>query len=252
MLKPNEFKNKNDSLKPREQLMRSITASEVSDDALLAILLKTGTNGCDVVELARRLIDAFGSLRNLVNSDWRQIQERISCYNKINPAKRILGIGLVKSLELAAAFELGRRSNRMTFQDLRKKQIRTPSDAYDIFVNVAPTSCGTEIVYVLPLDSKNRPICEPIKISDGAISFVLIEPIIIFREAVRWNAKSIIVAHCHPSGDPTPSKEDVEVTEKLREGSNLLKISLLDHLVLGAPNSNEGSGFVSIEEFLRT
>ena len=249
MLKPNEFKNKNDSLKPREQLMRSIAASEVSDDALLAILLKTGSNGCHVVELARRLIDAFGSLRNLVNSDWRQIQERIACYNKSNTDKRILGIGLVKCLELAAAFELGRRGNRMTFQDLRKRQIRTPSDAYDIFFNTAPISCETEIVYVLPLDSKNRPICEPIKISDGSVSFALIEPIIVFREAVRWSAKSIIVAHSHPSGDPTPSKEDIEATLKLKEAAKILNVTLLDHLVLGTPNSNANSGYVSIEEY---
>ena len=252
MHKPNEFKNKNDSLKPREQLMRSIATSEVSDDALLAILLKTGSNGCDVVELARRLIDAFGSLKILVNSDWRQIQERISCYNKSNPERRILGIGLVKCLELAAAFELGRRGNRMTFQDLRKKQIRTPSDAYDILFNAVPISCETETVYVIPLDSKNRPICEPIRVSDGSVSFALVEPIIVFREAVRWSAKSIIVAHCHPSGDPTPSKEDIEATFKLKEAAKLLNISLLDHLVLGSPNSNERLGFVSIEEFSQT
>ena len=252
MHKPNKFKNKNDSLKPREQLMRSIVTSEVSDDALLAILLKTGSNGCDVVELARRLIDAFGSLKSLVNSDWRQIQERISCYNKSNSNRRILGIGLVKCLELAAAFELGRRGNRMTFQDLRKKQIRTPSDAYDILFNAVPVSCETETVYVMPLDSKNRPICEPIKVSDGSVSFALVEPIIVFREAVRWSAKSIIVAHCHPSGDPTPSKEDIEATFKLKESAKLLNISLLDHIVLGSPNSNERLGFVSIEEFSQT
>ena len=76
MSTPNNFKRKSDELKPREQLMRSASVSEVADDTLLAILLKTGSNGCDVTELSRRLISAFGSLKELVNSDWRLIDRK--------------------------------------------------------------------------------------------------------------------------------------------------------------------------------
>ena len=247
---PNDFKNKSGELKPREQLMRSASVANVSDDNLLAILLKTGTNGCDVLELSRRLIAAFGSLKELVNSDWRHIQKRIVTFNEKNPTRRILGVGLVKCLELAAAFELGKRGSRMTYQDLTKLQISNPHDAYAAFRDVIPVAEETESVFVLPLDSRNRPICVPIRVSVGSIGSAPLDPVVIFREAVRWSARSIVVAHTHPSGDPTPSTADVEATKKLKEAAKLLGVSLLDHLIIGSPESADGAGFVSIEELL--
>lgn len=250
MATPNDFKSKADELKPREQLMRSASVADVSDDTLLAILLKTGTNGCDVVELSRRLISAFGSLKNLVNSDWRQIQERIATYNKQNPSSRILGVGLVKCLELAAAFELGKRGGRMTYQDLTKLQIRTPDDAYSVFRDAIPVAEETEAVFVLPLDSKNRPICAPVRVSIGSVGSAPLDPVVVFREAVRWSARSIMVAHTHPSGDPRPSKRDIEATQQLKDAAKLLGVNFLDHLIIGSPNVNGGKGFVSVEEFV--
>ena len=246
MAKPNDFKGKDDDLKPRERLMRAASVDEVSDESLLAILLKTGAQGCDVIELSRRLISVFGSLKNLVNSDWRQIRERISAHNAGAPSCPIKGIGLVKCLELAAAFELGRRGGRLTHQDLSKIQIRTSEDAYRVFRNALPTAGETESVYVLPLDSRNRPICLPIRISDGSVGSSAIVPSVVFREAVRWSARSIVVAHNHPSGDPTPSAVDINATRTLREAAQTLGVRLLDHLVLGSPDSEDGAGFVSI------
>ena len=246
----NDFRGKSDELKPREQLMRASSSSDVSDDALLAILLKTGVSGCDVVELSRRLISAFGSLKHLVNSDWRQLQTRIADYNKENPSRRILGVGLVKCLELAAAFELGKRGSRQTYQDLTKTQIKMPADAYAVFSGAIPAVEGVESVFVLPLDSRNRPICAPIRVAIGAVGSATFDPGAIFREAVRWNARSVVVAHTHPSGDPRPSKEDIEATVRLKESAKVLGINLLDHLVLGSPNSADGNGFVSIEEYV--
>lgn len=246
MAKPNDFKSKDDDLKPRERLMRAASVEEVPDEALLAILLKTGTQGCDVVELSRRLISVFGSLKNLVNSDWRQIRERISAHNTESPSCPIKGVGLVKCLELAAAFELGRRGGRLTYQDLSKIQIRTPEDAYRIFRNALPTADETESVFVLPLDSRNRPLSVPVRVSGGTVGSSPIDPIVVFREAVRWGARSIVVAHNHPSGDPTPSSADVDVTKRLREVAESLGVRFLDHLVIGAPDSEDGAGFVSI------
>lgn len=247
---PNNFKRKSDELKPREQLMRSASVADVADDTLLAILLKTGSNGCDVVELSRRLISAFGSLKELVNSDWRQIQEKIACFNEQNPSRRILGVGLVKCLELAAAFELGKRGGRMTYQDLAKLQIRTPTDAYAVFRDAIPVAEESESVFVLPLDSRNRPICAPVRVSIGSVGSAPFDPVVIFREAVRWGARSIMVAHSHPSGDPNPSNGDVEATKQLKEAAKLLGVNFLDHLIIGAPDSADGAGFISVEEFL--
>ena len=250
MSTPNNFKRKSDELKPREQLMRSASVSEVADDTLLAILLKTGSNGCDVTELSRRLISAFGSLKELVNSDWRLIQKKIASFNEHNPSRRILGVGLVKCLELASAFELGKRGGRMTYQDLTKLQIRTPTDAYAAFRDAIPVAEELESVFVLPLDSKNRPICATGRVSIGSVGSVPFDPVVIFREAVRWSARSIMVAHTHPSGDPNPSKGDVEATKQLKDAARLLGVNFLDHLIIGAPDSAGGAGFVSIEEFL--
>lgn len=99
---------------PREQFKRTDNPREVPDETLVAILLRTGTHGCDVKELAHRLIGAFGSLRVLVSSDWRSILARVKEYNKANPGSRLTGFGEVKCLELAAAFELGRRRQRLS------------------------------------------------------------------------------------------------------------------------------------------
>lgn len=249
-MKNNDFQGKSDELKPREQMMRAASVSDVSDDSLLAILLKTGVCGCDVVELSRRMISAFGSLKQLVNSDWRQLQERIAAYNEQNPSRRILGVGLVKCLELAAAFELGKRGARLTYQDLTKMQIKTPADAYAVFAEAASKADGVEAVFVLPLDSRNRPICTPIRVTTGAVGSAMIDSVAIFREAVRWNARSIVIAHTHPSGDPQPSKEDVKATLQLKDAAKVVGVNFLDHLVIGAPDSADGEGFFSIEEYV--
>ena len=108
-MEKNDFKALPDELKPREQLRRAASPRDVSEESLLAILLKTGANGCDVVELARRLLKAFGSLHALVRADGRRLERTIKDYNRSHPEKRILGIGPVKALELTAAFELVRR-----------------------------------------------------------------------------------------------------------------------------------------------
>ncbi len=101
----NNFENLPSELLPRDLMERAADPSTIPDEALLSIVLKTGAAGCDVRELSRRLLDAFGSLNKLISSDWRDIEERIKKHNKDYPDRPILGIGRVKCLELAAAFE---------------------------------------------------------------------------------------------------------------------------------------------------
>lgn len=242
----NNFKAKDGELMPREKMIRAADPKDVEDAALLAVLLKTGVNGCDVSELARRLISAFGSLKGLVDSDWRRIERRIYEYNKQHPENPVKGVGRVKCLELAAAFELGRRGSRLSHQDLAQICVNSPNDAYALFKESVVVAEGQENMYVLPLDVKRRPMCVPFKVSIGTSDYTPVVARDIFRKAISWGASSVVIAHNHPSGDPTPSCEDFEVTVKLQSAASLVDITLVDHLVLGSPESAGGLGYVSI------
>lgn len=129
----NNFEDLPSELLPRDLMERAADPSTIPDEALLSIILKTGAAGCDVRELSRRLLDAFGSLNRLISSDWRDIEERIKKHNKDYPRRPILGIGRVKCLELAAAFEMGRRANRMSPEEMRKSSVMTPDDGFRLF-----------------------------------------------------------------------------------------------------------------------
>jgi len=243
----NDFKKIADELKPREQMRRFASAADLRDEALLAILLRTGAPGCDVLELSKRLISAFGSLGEFVRADWRTLRLRIKEYNVAHPDKRILGIGAVKQMELAAAFELVRRGYEMKPDDVTRLHIGTSDEAYLVFRKSLNPGDDKENLLVLLLDHRNHPICEPIKMSRGTQDMALVDPRDILKEAIRWGAKRIIIAHNHPSGDPTPSEEDLSVTQKLEEATKLIGLKFVDHLVLGAPSSVKGTGFISIK-----
>ena len=129
----NDFKKLSDRVKPREQLRDAVSPAELKSEALLAILLKTGTAGCNVLETARRMVDAFGSVMELVRSDWRTLAARIKEYNVEHAERPIKGVGPVKLLELAASFELVRRGYEPAADDIRNRTISRPEDAYEIF-----------------------------------------------------------------------------------------------------------------------
>ena len=233
---------------PREQMMNAASPRDVSSDSLLAILLKTGAPGCDVVELSRRLISAFGSLDQLVRSDWRTIGNIIKAHNKANPEKRVLGVGKVKMLELAAAFELVRRVYDKKTDDVRTAVVRTPDDAYRVLTSVVGAWDDQERFFVLPLDKRHHPLSDPKVVAIGRADTVQVHPRDVFKDAIKWGAYTIIVAHNHPTGDPTPSVEDGVLTKRLIEVGKTCGIPLMDHLVVGTPDSADGRGFVSIRE----
>lgn len=243
----NDFKKIADELKPREQMRRFASASDLRDEALLAILLRTGAPGCDVVELSKRLISAFGSLGEFVRADWRTLRLRIKEYNVAHPDKRILGIGAVKQMELAAAFELVRRGYEMKPDDVTRLHVGTSDEAYRVFRKSLIPGDDKENLLVLLLDHRNHPICEPIKMFRGTQDMALIDTRDVLKEAIRWGAKRIAIAHNHPSGDPTPSSEDHAATLKLEETAKLIGLSLVDHLVIGHPESANGRGFISLK-----
>lgn len=220
-------------LLPREQMLNAVRAEEVPSEALLAILLKTGAPGCDVCELSRRLLDCFGSVAALVRCDWRTLAEKVREYNRQNPLRQISGLGEVKTLELAAAFELVRRGYEYSEEDVRKVVVNSPSVAADLFWRQIRGWEEQENFLVLLLDSARHPLACPICLVRGTLDSATVHPREVFREAVRWGAHSVIVAHNHPSGVLKPSKQDVELTAHLCECSKLMKIPLIDHLILG-------------------
>lgn len=233
-------------MRPREKMLRCSDSSELSDEDLLSLVLKTGTCGCDVWELSHRMLAAFHSLHEFVRADVRTMQARIKCYNLRCPDRAIHGVGVAKLLAIQAAFELVKRANRIEEGELRSKNLRSSSAAYQVFSRVVSEHPEQEHFFVLPMDSEFHPLCDPIAITKGTADHTIVHPRDVFREAIRWNAHSIIVAHNHPCGDPTPSDEDIEITRRLIEVGNMHAIPLLDHLVLGSTSSADGKGFVSV------
>ncbi len=228
----NGFKNLVAELKPREKIERMGSASSASAAELLAIILKTGTAGCDVMELSRRLIDAFGGVEALVRTDYNSLKSGVAEYNRNNPQRKILGFGRVKLLELTAAFELARRGYAAR-KDV-KNPILSSEDAAAAFRAVLATDSQRETFWALPLDVKKRPLADAQVVSLGTANGVAFHPRDVFAMAVKWNATGIVVAHNHPSGSPSPSKRDDVLTQGLYEAGKVMGIPLLDHIILGS------------------
>ena len=227
----NNFKERVAELKPRERIETAGSASVASAVELLAVILKTGAAGCDVMELSRRLIDAFGGVEELVRTDLNTLKSGVARYNKANPDRKVLGLGRVKMLELAAAFELARRGYARK-RNL-KKPVRSSADAVEVFRGVMKIDAEREMFLALPLDSKKRPLADAQVISIGTANGVSVHPRDVFATAVRWNASAIVVAHNHPSGDASPSNRDDELTRGFDVAGKMMGIPLVDHIILG-------------------
>lgn len=227
---PNAFKSRAVELKPREKIEQAGSAAVATPAELLAVILKTGTAGCDVAELANRLIDAFGGVRSLVKSDLNTLRNGIAAYNKTHPSRRIAGMGRVKILELAAAFELARRGYAADASS--GAALSTSALAAETFRAAMRERPGKESFWVLPVDVKNRPLSVPQTVAVGTVSGVNIHPRDVFSAAVKWNAYAVIVAHNHPSGCTEPSKKDAELTASLCKAGEMMGIPLLDHIIV--------------------
>ncbi|MBQ7233920.1 MAG: JAB domain-containing protein [Kiritimatiellae bacterium] len=131
------------------------------------------------------------------------------------------------------------------------KSIDSPADAAALFRAAQPKEQREERVFVLPLDAHGKALAKPILVSVGSEDgTAVIDPGAVFRAAFKAGAEEIIVAHNHPSGDPSPSKADREATEKLKAGARLVGLELLDHIILGVPESADGLGYVSMAELM--
>lgn len=229
----NNFQNLADELKPREQMASLPSVTMMSSSSLLAIMLGHGVNGINVLELSNRLITAFGSATELAKADWRMVIERVRAYNEEHPEAPVKGIGKVRAQTLCAAFEFVRRAYDAQGEDFKKKPVTSADIAYDLFKRALPPDTKQEIFFVLPLDAKDRPLSLPIPATKGVVDQAPVHAREILKHAISWGAKSIIVAHNHPTGDSTPSEEDAAVTAQLKSAAEIVSIPLKAHLVLG-------------------
>jgi DNA repair protein RadC len=210
--------------RPRERL-QNYGPGALSTSELLAIILRTGVGGQNVLALATGLLAHFHGLGGLARASLPEL-----CQQK--------GLGLAKACQLKAALELGRRMLIASPED--RPQVRSPEDAANLIL-LEMTFLEQEHLRVILLDTKNY-VQSINTVYQGNVNTALIRVSEVFREAVRSNAPSLIVAHNHPSGDPTPSPEDVHVTEQIVKAGNLLDIDVLDHLIIG------GQRYISLKE----
>lgn len=201
--------------RPRERLVRR-GASSLSNQELIAILLRTGTKQESVLHLANRVLNYFEQIQELKNASIEEITA-------------VKGIGQAKAVQLLAAVELGKRLSQQKTDD--KFTIRSPKDAAT-YLMADMTSLNQEHFVTLFLNVKNQ-ILHKQTIFIGSLNASIVHPREIFREAVKRSAASIICAHNHPSGNPAPSTEDIDVTKRLFEAGQLMGIELLDHVIIG-------------------
>jgi len=201
--------------RPRERLIRQ-GAKSLSNQELIAILLRTGTKQESVLHLANRVLTYFEQLHELKTAT-------------IEEMTAVKGIGEAKGVQLLAAIELGRRLAQQ--QTDGKFTVRSPKDAAT-YLMADMTSLKQENFVVLFMNVKNQVIHRQ-TIFIGSLNASIVHPREIFREAVKRSAASIICAHNHPSGNPAPSPEDIEVTKRLQEAGHIMGIELLDHVIIG-------------------
>ncbi len=200
---------------PRERL-RDAGPAALSDAELLAILLRVGVSGTNVVQLAQQLLSEHKGWSGLLRADYHELCRR-------------RGVGEAKAATLKAALEIGRRLLLAGLDE--RPQIRSPGDVANLLL-LEMSHLEQEQLRAVLLDTKNR-VQEIATIYVGSVNSAQVRVGEVFRDAIRRNSAAIIVAHNHPSGDPTPSPEDILVTRQIVEAGKLLDIDVLDHLVIG-------------------
>jgi DNA repair protein RadC len=212
--------------RPREKLL-SRGPQALSDAELLALILRTGdaASKMSALDHARLLLSRFNSLRDLAAATSAELQE-------------IKGIGQAKAAELQAVFEIARRFGE---QRLRPgDRYTSPEEVYRHFLPRLRDH-KREVFLALLLDSKNRLLRE-VQISEGSLTASIVHPREVFAAVVRDSAAAVLLVHNHPSGDPTPSREDREISLRLKEAGELMGVRVLDHIIIG------DEGYVSLAD----
>lgn len=202
--------------KPRERL-RDCGAEALADAELLAILLRVGVAGASVVQLAQQLLHDFNGWRGLQRAGFQDLMGHH-------------GMGEAKAAQLKAALEIGRRLALLSYEE--RTQIKSPADVAQL-MQIEMSHLDQEHLRAICVDTKNR-VQKVHTIYIGSLNASLVRVGEVFKEAIKLNSAALIIVHNHPSGDPTPSPEDVLVTRQIVEAGKLLDIDVLDHLIIGA------------------
>jgi DNA repair protein RadC len=219
------------SERPRERL-RERGPDSLTHGELVAILIRTGVKGTNVVDIGRQLVSRHGSLNSLARASWQELAQAP-------------GIGPDKAVTLVAAFSLARR----LVEELHGAAplLDTP----DAVANRMREDCRlrtAEVFQVLLLNTRRRLLGDPVKIADGTLDTILVHPREVFKPAIAANAAALVLVHNHPSGDPSPSEADIKVTRDLIRAGQLLKIEVLDHVILGRATADKPKDFASLRE----
>ncbi len=219
-----------DSERPRERLVAN-GADALSTTELIAILLRTGMKGVSAIDVARNLLQKFGTLDHLSRAS-------------LDDLRKVKGIGRDKAIALKSAFTLARRM---------AQEIRAEGPSLDNPIAVADLlrednrAYNVEHFQVVVLNTRRKLISVE-KISQGTLDTILVHPREVFKSAIAAGASAIVLVHNHPSGDPTPSEADIKVTRDLIRAGQLLKIEVLDHVILGRITQERSRDYVSLRE----
>ena len=206
-----------ESERPRERLINH-GAKALSDAELIAILVRTGTKGENVLDVSRKLLSRANGLRGLKRLTVDELKEK-------NP-----GIGTVKACEIMAVIELGRRFAALPETEQRIR-ISNPDDIYN-YVHYEMESLDHEELWVINLDIRHCVVSTD-HLYSGSLNSSTVRIAEVFRTAIVKKLAAIVMVHNHPSGDPMPSAADISVTKTVQSAGNLLEIHLIDHLIIG-------------------
>ena len=218
------------SERPRERLA-ALGADALSHAELIAILLRTGLKGANAVEVGKQLLQKFGTLQSLAQASVVDLQ-------------KVKGIGRDKAVTLVAAFALARKMAA----DLRTESpiLEAPAAIVDL-LREDNRLLQVETFQVILLNTRHR-LIRVEQISQGTLDTILVHPREVFKAAIAANAAALVLAHNHPSGDPTPSEADIKVTRDLIRAGQLLKIDVLDHIIIGRATRERPKDYASLRE----
>lgn len=204
--------------RPYEKCM-NLGPTVLSDAELLSVIIRTGTKGEKALDLSKKILNHSENNRGLLG------MMHLSTYELM----QLKGIGKVKAIQITCIVELSRRIAKTTA--FKGFKLTSPSSVADYFMEDMRHEEREQLILLL-MNGKNKLLHETI-LSRGTVNASLVSPREIFIEALRYQAVSVMLIHNHPSGDPTPSKEDILVTRRVKEAGNLIGISLIDHIIIG-------------------
>ncbi len=225
-----KLKDQPASERPRERLAVH-GPDALSPAELIAILLRTGLKGVNVVEIAKQMVREYGTLHALARASLQDLQ-------------RIKGVGPDKAVTLMAAFSLARR---MALELGGESPVLDNPEAVADLLREENRLRGVETFQILLLNTRRR-LIDRVKISEGTLDTLLVHPREVFKPAIAASASAVVLSHNHPSGDPTPSEADIKVTRDLIRAGQLLKIEVLDHVILGRATRDRPKDYASLRE----